>query len=168
MANTIQAKKRIRQNSKRRLRNTSQRSSMRTHLKRVVTAIKNKNAQIIVDSDSKLISWRSPILQILINLLDNSLKYSKKDVDPIIKISVNEQTLGWILKFEDNGIGINEKYFKKIFIIFQRLHTREEYEGSGVGLAITKKLVESLGGKINLSSTPGEGTIFNIFIPKKI
>jgi signal transduction histidine kinase len=130
--------------------------------------IKNKNAQIIVDSDSKLISWRSPILQILINLLDNSLKYSKKDVDPIIKISVNEQTLGWILKFEDNGIGINEKYFKKIFIIFQRLHTREEYEGSGVGLAITKKLVESLGGKINLSSTPGEGTIFNIFIPKKI
>jgi signal transduction histidine kinase len=128
--------------------------------------IKQNNTKISVDSDSRLITWKSPLIQILINLLDNSLKYSRKDVDSIINISVKEQPHTWLIKFEDNGIGIEEKYFNKIFVIFQRLHTREEYEGTGVGLAITKRLVENLGGKISLSSTPGEGTIFSVIIPK--
>jgi signal transduction histidine kinase len=128
--------------------------------------IKQNNTRIIIGSDSRLITWKSPLTQILINLLDNSIKYSRKGVDPIIKIDIKEQPHVWLIQFEDNGIGIDEKYFKKIFIIFQRLHTREEYEGTGVGLAITKRLVESLGGKISLSSKPGEGSIFSVIVPK--
>lgn len=100
------------------------------------------------------------------NLITNAIKFRKKDVVPLIAISALNMESHWEFAFSDNGIGIDKKYSEKIFVIFQRLHNRTEYEGSGIGLAHCKKIVELLGGQIWLDSIPGEGTTFYFTIPK--
>jgi light-regulated signal transduction histidine kinase (bacteriophytochrome) len=107
-----------------------------------------------------------PLTQIFQNLIGNSLKYHKKNVAPIIEIKCAENEELWTFSVKDNGIGIASEYFTKIFIIFQRLHRKEEYSGTGIGLAITKKLVENLGGKIWVESEPQNGSTFYFTIPK--
>lgn len=98
--------------------------------------------------------------QILQNLISNGIKFSKKGVAPIISINIEETNKHWIVEVSDNGIGINEKYQSRIFQIFQRLHTADEYEGTGIGLALCKKMVEQHDGTIWLESELGEGTSF--------
>ena len=100
------------------------------------------------------------------NLISNALKYSKEGTIPHIKISVTPLLTHWQFGVADNGIGIREEYFDKIFIIFQRLHNKDVYEGTGIGLAITKKIVESLGGNIWVESEERKGSIFYFTIPK--
>jgi signal transduction histidine kinase len=100
------------------------------------------------------------------NLIDNAIKYAKADVTPHIEIEVAEEVHHLHFKVSDNGIGIDEKYFPKIFLIFQRLHSSSEYNGSGVGLSVTKKIIDNLGGKIWLTSTKGVGTCFHFLLPK--
>jgi light-regulated signal transduction histidine kinase (bacteriophytochrome) len=101
-------------------------------------------------------------------LISNALKYSRSGIRPIIKISVITEDDNWLFAVEDNGIGIEEEYFDRIFVIFQRLHSREEYGGTGMGLAVTKKIVESLGGKIWLDSTVNKGSKFYFTMPKNL
>jgi light-regulated signal transduction histidine kinase (bacteriophytochrome) len=72
---------------------------------------------------------------------------------------------GWCIDVSDNGIGIDAKYFERIFQMFQRLHGREEYSGTGIGLALCKKIVERHSGHVSLESTPGEGTTFTVHLP---
>jgi len=100
------------------------------------------------------------------NLIGNAVKYTKKNDPPVVSVTCKDQGKEYLFAIKDNGIGIEAKYAERIFVIFQRLHTRNEYAGTGIGLSICKKIVELHGGKISVSSEPGEGSTFNFTIPK--
>lgn len=129
-------------------------------------SIKNKSAKINSDNLPILLSYEAAVTQIFHCLIDNAIKYSVQDVAPIIHVSVIEKEKEWEFSIADNGIGIDSKFFSKIFIIFQRLHNSEDYEGTGIGLSIVKRQVEFLGGTIWLESKLGEGSTFIFTIPK--
>ncbi len=128
--------------------------------------IAEKKASILFDSLPAFQTYKAPIIQIFHCLLDNALKYTKKNLPPRIKIQAKEKETLWEFTIEDNGIGIDPKFYDKVFIIFQRLHNRDEYEGTGIGLALVKKSVEFLGGEVWLESKPGEGSTFYFTIAK--
>eukprot|EP01136_Pigoraptor_vietnamica_P014270 Opistho-1_new@56283 len=128
--------------------------------------IREKHAAIRIDPLPVISSYKSPVRQVFQNLVSNALKYSKKEILPDIHIGVADQAGYWEFFVADNGIGIHTDYFEKVFILFQRLHTNSEYSGTGMGLTISKKITESLGGKIWLESVEGVGTTFYVQIPK--
>jgi signal transduction histidine kinase len=109
---------------------------------------------------------RSEIKQLFQNLISNAIKYKKKGVAPEIYIHCEDKNTEWEFSFTDNGIGIEEKYFNKLFKVFQRLHSEHDYPGAGIGLAICKKIVSLYGGKIWVSSKAGKGSTFYFTIPK--
>jgi signal transduction histidine kinase len=129
--------------------------------------IEELKAEVNYDVMPVIHSLRSPMRQVMQNLIGNSLKYHKKDVPPRIFVQVEEIPGFWKFSVTDNGIGIDPLFHEKIFTIFQRLHNRSEYEGTGIGLAITKKIVETMGGKIWVSSEEQIGSIFYFTVPKK-
>ena len=129
--------------------------------------IKEKGATLIYENLPKILSYSTPIKQIFQNIISNSLKYSKPNVPLVIKITSCHTAHEWKFAIQDNGIGIEAEYFNKIFILFQRLHNKEDYSGTGIGLAITKKIVENLGGQIWVESKVGIGTTFHFTIAKK-
>lgn len=94
------------------------------------------------------------------------IKYAQAGIPPIITIAVEEKESEWLIAVKDNGIGIDPEFHEKIFVIFQRLHNRNIYKGTGIGLSIVKKQVESWGGKIWVDSTLGLGSTFYFTIPK--
>ncbi len=106
----------------------------------------------------------SQMVQLFQNLVDNAVKY-KGDTLPRIKVSASRQDKNWLFSIEDNGIGIPDQYKERVFVMFQRLHTRDKYEGTGVGLAICKKIVERHGGTIWAEPALKGGTIFHFTIP---
>lgn len=124
------------------------------------------NASFEYDNLPTIHTFKSPLKQIIYNLLDNALKYHKEQIPPHVKISVTEKYAHWEFAIKDNGIGIKSDYFEKIFVIFQRLHSKEVYGGSGLGLAIVKKNVAAMNGKIWLKSKPDKGSTFYFTIKK--
>lgn len=102
------------------------------------------------------------------NLISNGIKYKKADVDPVIHISAEDMSELWLFKVQDNGIGIKTEYAKQIFDPFKRLHTKEEYPGTGIGLSICRKIVESGNGNIWVESEAGKGSAFFFTIPKTV
>jgi light-regulated signal transduction histidine kinase (bacteriophytochrome) len=94
------------------------------------------------------------------NLISNSIKFRKPDLTPVLHIDALQINGGWQFSISDNGIGIEDQYLEKIFVIFQRLHNRSRYDGSGIGLAHCKKIVELHSGKIWVQSEPGVGSTF--------
>jgi len=106
------------------------------------------------------------IEQLFQNLVGNAIKFHGEEA-PRIHMGVKNDDQNWVFSVCDNGIGIDPQFFERIFIIFQRLHTREEYEGTGIGLAISKRIVERHGGRIWIESESGKGSTFYFTIPIK-
>ncbi len=128
-------------------------------------AIKESDAEITHDKLPSIVADESQLIQVFQNLIGNAIKFSGEK-SPRIHISAKDEHSEWIFSIQDNGIGIEAKYAERIFIIFQRLHSREESPGSGIGLSICRKIAERHGGRIWVESTPGEGSTFYFTIPK--
>jgi light-regulated signal transduction histidine kinase (bacteriophytochrome) len=127
--------------------------------------IEAKGASIQVDPLPALYVHRLPITQVFQNLIGNGLKYAKTGVAPQISIKAIKQEDNWLFSVQDNGIGIDKEYYDKIFVIFQRLHTRDQYGGTGIGLSIVKKIIENLGGRIWVESEVNQGSTFYFTLP---
>jgi PAS domain S-box-containing protein len=108
---------------------------------------------------------RGEMVQLLQNLLDNALKYRDPSRPLRIRVWAVEDEGRWSISVADNGIGLSPEFGERIFLIFQRLHTRDRFEGTGIGLAICKRIVERHGGRIRVESAPGEGATFTFSLP---
>jgi light-regulated signal transduction histidine kinase (bacteriophytochrome) len=128
-------------------------------------ALRNSGVQVEIESlpiiSGDPYQWR----QVFQNLIGNAAKYHRSEVKPFIKIYSEEKDGAYLIFVEDNGIGFDEKYLDKIFQPFQRLHGKHEYEGTGIGLAICKKIVERHGGTITAKSAPWKGSVFIVTLP---
>ncbi|MEP6952393.1 MAG: two-component regulator propeller domain-containing protein [Ginsengibacter sp.] len=127
--------------------------------------ISETGADIKYDLLPVINGYATELKQLFQNLITNAIKFRKKDIPPEINISVQKKECYWQFAFKDNGIGIEEENYEKIFAIFQRLHTQTEYEGSGIGLSHCKKIVELHKGEIWVESRPGEGSTFYFTLP---
>lgn len=125
-----------------------------------------KSAEIIKDDLGVIKGIKTPLLQIFQNLIGNALKYVPDGVSPKVEISIKDLKKHHLFAVKDNGIGIEKNFFNKIFVIFQRLHSKKEYSGTGLGLAIVKKTIDHLHGEIWVESEVGKGSCFYFKIPK--
>jgi PAS domain S-box-containing protein len=129
-------------------------------------SIQGSQAQITVQELPVINGYETELRLLFQNLLTNAIKFKNKDKVPVISVSAENAGKEWHFVVKDNGIGIEQKHNNKIFIIFQRLHNRRDYEGTGIGLAHCKKIVEMHGGKIWVESVPHAGSEFKFTIPK--
>ncbi|MGB2759196.1 MAG: ATP-binding protein, partial [Maribacter stanieri] len=156
-------------------------------LKNLVDDVKNdlgeelskKGGTITLKNSIEIEVVKFQFRQLMYNLLSNSIKYSRSDVAPVVTVeteiitnakSIDENLLNnkeYVqITITDNGIGFEEQFSKKIFEVFQRLHSKQEYVGTGIGLAIVKKIVQNHLGSISAEGIPGEGSVFKILVPK--
>jgi len=144
-------------------------------LNKIIEEIRLDFESQLEERGGNIISDKLPIIkiqkvwfqQLFSNLISNGLKFNKSS-DPKVWLSYEERLNEYVFSVRDNGIGIDKKYHEKIFNIFQRLHSQDEYPGTGAGLTICKKIVESLGGKIWVESKPGKGSTFYFTYPKDV
>jgi len=127
--------------------------------------IAETGATIHADDLPEIVGDQPQIISLLQNLLENAIKFHGTE-KPVVHIGYKEEKDRYGFFVKDNGIGIDKKYFDRIFIIFQRLNSRSEYSGTGIGLAICKKIVERHGGRLWVESQPSEGTTFHFEIAK--
>lgn len=139
---------------------------LRKSLAHLHGAIQDSRAMITSETLPTVMADRIQIGQLFQNLIGNGIKYQRSNVEPKIVIAVEEKPQEWLFKVEDNGIGIKPENFERVFQVFQRLHTNQEYPGTGVGLAICKKIIDRHQGKIWIESQWGIGTTFYFTIPK--
>lgn len=123
-------------------------------------AIEESNARVTVKDLPVLNAYPMELKLLFQNLLSNAIKFKKADQSPRIHIAACRIDNGWLFSFCDNGIGIEDRFKEKIFEIFQRLHSKHIYEGTGIGLAHCKKIVTLHNGKIWVESAPGKGSQF--------
>jgi light-regulated signal transduction histidine kinase (bacteriophytochrome) len=126
--------------------------------------IQESGAEIITGDMPTVKGDRSQLTRVFHNLVANALKFHGQE-PPRVEISARLDGAEWIISVQDNGVGIEPRFFKKIFYIFQRLHLQEEYPGTGIGLAITRKILDRHKGRIDVESQPGEGSTFFFTLP---
>lgn len=134
-----------------------------TNLKTIIT---ERKAVVTRDALPTLEADGTQMCQLFQNLIGNAIKFCDGK-QPEVHIGVERKDEGWLISVRDNGIGIESQYADRIFQIFQRLHTRAEYPGTGIGLSICKKIVERHGGRIWLESVCGQGSTFYFTLPVK-
>lgn len=128
--------------------------------------LKEMHMQVTTEiPDPMVCTWERGLIQIVTNLMDNAIKYSRNSEHPQMHIQMVKGESSWVLSVADNGIGFDMKYHDRIFGLFNRLVRMEEFEGTGAGLAIVKKVVDKLGGRIWAQSKPGEGATFFVELP---
>ncbi len=129
--------------------------------------IEDSNAEITHDSLPEVMADENQLYRVFQNLLSNAIKFRKENEPPRIHISasIDEEMNEYVFSFSDNSIGIDPQYFNRIFTIFQRLHTRDKYQGTGIGLSIVKRIIERHEGHIWVESEPGKGSTFYFTLP---
>jgi signal transduction histidine kinase len=128
--------------------------------------IKENNTALIIQPLPVIKANANDIKLLFLNLIVNGIKFKHPNRPPVIKISGQEKEAAWLFSISDNGIGIEKKFLQKIFVIFQRLHSKDAYEGNGIGLAHCKKIVEMHGGNIWVESEEGKGSTFYFTLNK--
>ena len=136
-------------------------------LENLKVAIAERQASIVVDPLPTVVGDSTLLTQLFQNLVDNGLKFCA-ETTPRIHISANREGAEWIFSVTDNGIGIDPQYLDHVFVIFKRLHGRDHYPGTGIGLAICKKIIDRHGGRIWAERGPGRGTTFKFSIPARL
>jgi len=126
---------------------------------------KETNAEFVVGDLPTLKGDAIQLQRLFQNLMENAIKF-RGDNTPVVNINCQERESDWLFSIKDNGIGIESKFYNRIFVIFQRLHTRDQYDGTGIGLAVCKKIVERHGGEIWVESEYGKGSTFYFTIKK--
>jgi light-regulated signal transduction histidine kinase (bacteriophytochrome) len=144
---------------------TSMNSALSKAIANLEVAIEESHAVVTHDQLPTVLGDESQLIQLFQNLLGNAIKFRGDDA-PVIHVGVEETKDGWVFSVRDNGIGIDMKYIERIFTIFQRLHARDEYPGTGIGLAVVKKIVERHGGRIWVESAPESGSTFYFTLPR--
>lgn len=131
-----------------------------------LSAAIEENRAIVINDDLPMVrADATQLSQLFQNLIGNAIKFRGSDL-PRIQVSACDLGSEWRFSVKDNGIGIAAQYADKVFVIFQRLHTRQDYPGTGIGLAICKRIVERHGGRIWFESEPGKGSTFYFTLPK--
>lgn len=138
--------------------------ALRQALDNLAGAIESSGAQITVHELPRVEVVEAQLVQLFQNLVGNAIKYCEDDT-PRVDIGAERDGAFWKFSVRDNGIGIAPEYHERIFVIFQRLHQRENYQGTGLGLAVCRKVVERLGGKLTVESAVGEGSTFYFTLP---
>jgi PAS domain S-box-containing protein len=126
--------------------------------------MRENNALVTNDELPTVMADETQLLEVFQNLIGNAIKFRNKEL-PHVQVSAEKYKNEWVFSVQDNGKGIDPEYFARIFVIFQRLHAKEEYPGTGIGLAICKRIVERHGGRIWVESEPGNGSTFYFTIP---
>lgn len=141
--------------------------TIKSVLNNLKTTVHENNAEVTYENLPKIMADSGQMVQLFQNLIGNAIKFKKPEIPPKIHIKAckNENKDEYIFSVADNGIGMESQYVERIFTIFQRLHTKEEYEGTGIGLAISKRVVERHGGHIWVESEPGKGSTFYFTVP---
>lgn len=130
--------------------------------------INDTNAIVLVEELPIVRGLESELKQLFQNLISNGLKFRRKDTAPQIEIKVEDKRAHWLFSIKDNGIGMEKKYFDRVFIIFQRLHNRDDYIGTGIGLSVCKKIVHMHKGEIWIESELNQGSTFYFTIFKNL
>ena len=153
--------------------NTQEFAKEETDINEILNQVKNNLRGLIEDNNAEIVYSGLPTIpannlqmtQLFQNLISNAIKFRKKDENPVVKVNAQKTSNEWLFSVSDNGIGIDKEFSDRIFIIFQRLHNYNEYPGTGIGLAICKKILEKIGGHIWVESEPDNGSTFNFTVP---
>jgi two-component system, chemotaxis family, sensor kinase Cph1 len=130
----------------------------------LTVAIEESGAQVTADPLPAVTGDHQQLVQVFQNLIGNAIKFHG-DQPPRVHVGAAESNGEWVFTVRDNGIGIDPNYFDRIFVIFQRLHGKDDFPGTGIGLALCKKIVARHGGRIWVDSAAGDGSTFHFTIP---
>jgi light-regulated signal transduction histidine kinase (bacteriophytochrome) len=140
---------------------------MQDTLANLRVSIEESGAVVTCDPLPSVMADDSQLAQVFQNLVGNALKFRAENRKPEVRVSARQEAGEWIFGVADNGIGIEPQYFERVFRVFQRLHTRARYPGTGIGLAIVKKVVERHGGRVWIESQLERGTTFFFTLPER-